>query len=320
MRRRSVLAALAVAPLAGPARAQAFPNRPIRLVIPFAPGATTDLLARMMAQRLTEALGQPVVAENRPGAGATLGSNQVARAAPDGYTLLFSNAASHGTAPAMRPPPYDPVEDFAHIALVGTIAQYLVINPQLPVNTLREFVAYVRANPGRVNLGTAGVGSIGHFAGALFMRMANLDMVTVPYNGTSPATADLIAGNVQAVFHNAPEATPLVRDGKLRLLAITADRRTPDFPDVPTFTESEMPGFVNYTWTGVSAPRETPDAIVLQLNRAINRILSDPPIRERLLGLGVTPGATSPTEYRAFVAAEVAKFARIAREAGIRAE
>ena len=320
MRRRSLLAALALAPVPGTAAAQSFPARPVRLVVPFAPGATTDLLARMMAQRLSEELGQPFVVENRPGAGATLGSNQVARAAPDGYTLIWSNAASHGTAPAMRPPPYDPVEDFAHIALVGTIAQYLVVNTQLPVRNLQEFVTHVRANPGRVNLGTAGVGSIGHFAGALFMHMANLDMVTVPYHGTAPATADLIAGNVQALFHNAPEATPLVREGRVRLLAITAERRTPDFPDVPTFTESVMPGFVNYTWGGISAPRGTPEAIVEQLNRATNRILSAPQMRERLLGLGVLPGATSPAEYRAFVAAEVAKFARIAQAAGIRGE
>jgi tripartite-type tricarboxylate transporter receptor subunit TctC len=313
-----IAASLAALALPAPLRAQEAQGRPIRLVIPFAPGATTDLLARLLAQKLTEALGQNVVPENRAGAGATLGSLAVARAAPDGMTLLYSNAASHGTAPAMRPAPYDPVADFAHIGLMGTIAQYLVVNPALPTPTLVDFIAHVRANPGRVNLGTAGVGSIGHFAGALFMSMAGLNMVTVPYNGTAPATADLIAGNVQAVFQNAPEATQLVRDGRIRLLAVTGAQRVRDFPDAPTFTESVMPGFVNYTWGGLSAPRGTPDAIVQRLNLAMNRILAEPATAQYLRGLGVEPGAMSSAEYTAFVAAEVAKFRRIAEQAQIR--
>ena len=303
-----------------PAAAQTWPLRPIRLVVPFAPGATADLLGRMVGQRLNEDLGQSVIVENRAGAGATLGSQLVAQAAPDGYTLLLSNAASQGTAPAMGRVPYDPVADFAHVALVGTIAQYLVIHPAVPAQTLPEFIAHVRANPGRLNLGTAGNGSIGHFAGALFMSRAQLDMVIVPYGGTAPATRDLLAGNVQAVFQNAPEAGPHVRDGRLRLLGVTGEAREADFPAIPTFNESAFPGFVNYTWYGLSAPRATPEAIVQRLNAGLNRALASPAMRDHLRNIGVTPGQTTTAQYTAFVAAEIDKFRRLAQATGIRAE
>ncbi|SFK55077.1 Bug family tripartite tricarboxylate transporter substrate binding protein [Falsiroseomonas stagni] len=305
-----------------PAAAQTapWPTRPLRLIVPFAPGATADLLGRMVGQRLNEELGQPVVVENRAGAGATLGSQVVAQAAPDGYTLLLSNAASQGTAPAMGRVPYDPVADFAHVALVGTIAQYLVVNPAVPARDLASFIALVRAHPGRYNLGTAGNGSIGHFAGALFMSRAQLDMVIVPYGGTAPATRDLLAGNVHAVFQNAPEAGPHVRDNRLRLLAVTGEAREEDFPQVPTFVEGGFPGFVNYTWYGLSAPRGTPDAVVQRLNAAMLRALATPAMRDTLRNIGVMAGHTTPAQYTAFVAAEVAKFTRLAQSTGIRAE
>lgn len=319
MMRRYLAAALTLALVTGSAaQAQTYPSRPVRLVVPFAPGGSADLLARLMGLRLTEVLGQPFVVENRPGAGATLGSQYVAAAAPDGYTLIASNAASHGTAPAMRAVPYDPATDFTHIGLIGTIAQYLVVNPETPAATLADFVAHVRANPGHLNLGTAGNGSIGHFAGALFMNRANLDMVVVPYSGTAPATQDLIAGRVQAVFQNAPEAASLIRAGRLRLLAVTAEQREKDFPDTPTFQESGYPGFVNYTWYGISGPKGTPDAVVQRLNAAMLRILSEPTMRERFHGLGVNPGELSSAQYAAFVAAEASKFRQLAEQTGIR--
>ncbi len=318
----SMLACLGLLAATSPAEAQGqpWPTRPLRLIVPFAPGATADLLGRMVGQRLNEELGQPVVVENRAGAGATLGSQIVAQAAPDGYTLLLSNAASQGTAPAMGRVPYDPVADFAHVTLVGTIAQYLVINPTVPAQTLAEFIALVRTHPGRYNLGTAGNGSIGHFAGALFMARAQLDMVIVPYGGTAPATRDLLAGNVHAVFQNAPEAGPHVRDNRLRLLAVTGEARESDFPQTPTFVEGGFPGFVNYTWYGVSAPRGTSEAIVQRLNTAMLKALASPAMRDTLRNIGVVPAQTTPAQYTAFVAAEIEKFSRLAQSTGIRAE
>jgi tripartite-type tricarboxylate transporter receptor subunit TctC len=319
MRRYLAAAALALAAAASSgATAQTYPNRPVRLIVPFAPGGSADLLARLMGQRLTEELGQSFVVENRPGAGATLGSQFVATSTPDGYTLVSSNAASHGTAPAMSAVPYDAATDFAHVGLIGTIAQYLVVNPAMPATTLTEFVDHVRANPGHLNLGTAGNGSIGHFAGALLMSRANLQMVVVPYSGTAPATQDLIAGRVHAVFQNAPEAAPLIRGGRLRLLAVTSEQRENDFPETPTFQESGYPGFVNYTWYGISGPRGLPDAVVQRLNAAMRRVLAEPTMRERLHALGVNPGQLSSAEYAAFVAAEVTKFRRLAEQTGIR--
>lgn len=299
------------------AHAQTYPTRPVRLVVPFPPGGSSDLMARMVALRLSEVLGQPVVVESRPGAGATLGSRLVATSPPDGYTLLGSNAASQGTAPGMGPVPYDPVTDFTHIGLVGTIAQYLVVNPDVPAKTLAEFVAYGQANPGKLNLGTAGNGSIGHFAGALFMSRTKLNMVVVPYKGTAEATQDLIAGRVQAVFQNAPEAAPLIKAGRVRLLAVTGAKREASFPQVPTFEESGYPGFVNYTWNGISGPKGMPDEVVKRLDSTLRSIMAEPAMREKLISLGVNPGQMNSAQYTDFVRTEVSKFRRLAQEYGI---
>jgi tripartite-type tricarboxylate transporter receptor subunit TctC len=195
-----------------------------------------------------------------------------------------------------------------------------LVNPTVPAQNLVEFIARVRAHPGRYNLGTAGNGSIGHFAGALFMSRAQLDMVIVPYGGTAPATRDQLAGNVHAVFQNAPEAGPHVRNNRLRLLAVTGEAREGDFPQTPTFVESGFPGFVNYTWYGLSAPRGTPEATVQRLNTAMVRALASPAMRDTLRNIGVSPGQTTPAQYTAFVAAEVEKFTRLAQSTGIRAE
>jgi tripartite-type tricarboxylate transporter receptor subunit TctC len=320
MNRRNVIVALFFATgigLGSAVHAQSYPARPVRLIVPFAAGGSADLLARLVGQRLTQTLGQSFVVENRPGAGATLGSKTVAIASPDGYTLLESNAASQGTAPAMGPVPYDSVADFTHICLIGTIAQYLVVNPAVPAKTLAEFVAYAQANPGKLNLGTAGNGSIGHFAGAMFMSRTKLNLVVVPYKGTAPATQDLIAGRVQAVFQNAPEAAPLIKAGQVRLLAVTGEHREPDFPQAPTFQEAGYPGFVNYTWYGISGPRDMPTAVATKLNAAIRSILAEPAMREKLRSLGVTSGQTSGVQYTDFVRTEVSKFRRLAEENGI---
>ena len=302
----------------GSAAAQSYPTRQVTLVVPFAPGGKTDILGPLVAQGLTEEIGQTVVVDNRAGAGAALGSAYVARANPDGYTLVLSNAASHGTGPSIQDAPYDAEKDFAHIALIGVIPQYFVVSPEVPAKTIKEFVTLAQGSPGKLNLGTAGNGSIGHFAGALFANLANIDIVQVPYNGTAPATQDLLAGRVQAMFQNAPEAISLVKSGKLRLLAVTAEQRVKEFPDVPTFREGGMPTFVNYTWYGVSAPRGTPAEIVNKLNAAVRKVLARPVTQTRMTELAVDARNTSPEEYTTFVRDELAKFKRIATEAGIK--
>ncbi|HSQ05671.1 MAG TPA: tripartite tricarboxylate transporter substrate-binding protein, partial [Burkholderiales bacterium] len=242
MRIRLVLAVclcgIGNAPAASAAGDGAYPTKPLRLVIPFAAGGTTDLLGRIVGQGIAMQIGQSVVLNNRAGAGGMLGADLVAKAPADGYTLILSNAASHGVAPSIhRKMPYDADRDFAHIALVGLLPQFLVVSSAFPPTTLKELLAEARRSPGKASYGSAGVGSIGNFSGELFKRLAGIDLVHVPYKGTAPATVDLIANRVQIMFQNAPEAAPHIRAGSMRLLAVTGERRSPQFPDAPTFVE-----------------------------------------------------------------------------------
>lgn len=296
----------------------AYPVKPIRLIVTFTPGGTADLLGRTLGQELAQRTGQTVVVDNKAGAGGVLGSDLAAKAAPDGYTLVLSNAASHASATAInKHMPYDPERDFAHIGVVCVMPQTFVVPRDFPANTLEGFVAEAKRAPGKLNFGTAGIGSMGHFAGELMKVSAGIDMRHVPYKGTAPANIDLIANRVQAMFQNGPEAVAHIRAGSIKLLAVTGDKRSPQFPDTPTFIEAGVPGFVTYSWYGLSAPRGTPPAIVATLNRQLNDILSQPAINKRLTDLGLELRPVSSAEFTRFVAAEIKKFQDVARRAKI---
>ena len=323
--RRGLLAAAAgVATLAGPfgraAAAQSYPSRPVTFVVPFPPGGTSDTMARLVAQELGKALGQPVVVENRSGANGNIGSAAVARAAPDGYTLLLSGVGSHAiNAGLYRSMPYDPVKDFAHITLIASGTNAIAVNPAFPARTLAEFVALVRREPNRHDYASSGTGSSSHMAMELFKQKAGLAIDHVPYRGGSPALTDVLGGQVPILITNADAILPHVRDEKLRILAVTSAERNSLYPETPTIAESGFPDVVAMSWTGVSAPSGTPAPIIQRLHAEVAKAVSGP-LKERLLTAGLVPGGNSPEAFTGFVAAEVAKWREVAQTAGITAE
>ncbi len=299
--------------------AQAYPERAVRLIVPFPAGGTVDAVARGIAQKLSEALRQAVVVENRAGGAGSIGSEAVARAAPDGYVLLMGTASTHGSNPAVQKAlPYDALRDFAPVILVASTPYILVVHPAVQANTAAELVALARAQPGRLNYGSYGAGSSNHLATELFRALAGVDVVHVPYKGGAPAMADLLAGQVQMMFDVFTTSGPQVRSGKLRLLGVGAARRSSLAPDVPTLAEAGVPGFEAGTFFGLFAPAATPRQVVLRLNDETNRALLAPEMRERLLAAGAEPGGGSPEQLGQAVAAEVAKWTRLVRERNLR--
>src|SRR5512144_2335881 len=281
---------LLVAGFAAGAWAQDYPTKPIRIVVPFPPGGATDLLARAVAQRLTEKWGQAVLVDNRPGAGGNIGSELVAKSAPDGYTLEMGTVGTHSiNASLYAKMPYDHVKDFVPIILVAGVPNVLVVNPALPVNSVQELVAYAKANPGKLNFASSGNGTSIHLSGELFKVMAGVQMTHVPYKGSAPALQDLIGGQVQLMFDNLPPSLPQIKAGKLRALAVTTATRSPALPDLPTIAESGLPGFEASSWFGIVAPAGTPPAIVAKLNAEVAKWLASPEAQEKLLALGANP-------------------------------
>jgi tripartite-type tricarboxylate transporter receptor subunit TctC len=322
-RAQSITCALVIAAFAHAAYAAtpAYPTRPLRLIVTFPAGGTADLLGRVVGQEMGTVLGQPVVVDNRGGAGGALGADIVAKAPNDGYSLVLSNAASHGVAPSLhRKLPYDAVKDFSHVGLITVIPQFFVASKGFAPATFKAFLAEARRAPRSIHFGTAGPGSIGHFAGELLKQTAKIDIVHVPYKGTAPATTDLIANRVQVMFQNAPEAGPHIRSGALRLLAVTSERRHPQFPDAPTMLEEGMEGFVSATWYGLSSAPGTPAEIVKTLSDALAKALAQPATHTRLTQAGFELRSSSPADYRRFIEAEVKKFKTIADRAGIKPE
>ncbi|MBK6601765.1 MAG: tripartite tricarboxylate transporter substrate binding protein [Betaproteobacteria bacterium] len=311
--------ALSLATLAavGIAHAQAFPQKPVRLVVPFPPGGPIDTVSRAIAQKLTEAWGQTVVVDNRPGAGGNIGADLVAKAAPDGYTVVMGALSTHAVNPSLYPKmPYDAAKDFAPISLVAVTPNVLVVNPSLPVATAREFIAYARANPGKLAFGSGSNGSAGHLAGELFKVDAGVDMLHVPFKGAAPAMQALLAGDTQLMFDNLASATAQVKAGKLKALAVTTARRSKLAPDLPTLAEAGLPGFDISTWFGLLAPAGTPADVVARWNAEVTRILNSTEMRERMTALGAEPAPDTPAEFARFIAGETAKYARIVKLSG----
>jgi tripartite-type tricarboxylate transporter receptor subunit TctC len=305
----------------GIASSQTFPNRPIRIVVGFAPAGPADVMARLIGQHLTSILGQGVVIDNRPGAGGTIGARAVAESDPDGYTLLLGNTSTLVISPLIyKNVNYDPVKGFAPIAALGTTSNLLIVNPALPVKSVQELVALARAHPGKLNYASAGIGTPPHLIGEMFKQRLNLDVVHVPYKGGGPSVAATVAGETQFSFENPASSLPLVEAGRVRALASTSDRRSSQMPDVPTMIEAGIADFTSVSFTGVVAPAGTPGAIVDRLNAAINASLQSPEIAGTLVKLGVDAKISSPQEFAAFLGAERDKWAAVIKAAGVRAE
>jgi len=303
------------------AQADVYPSKPIRFVVAFPPGGGTDIIARSIAQKLSERLAQQVVVDNRPGAGGNIGTDIVAKSAPDGYTMLMGSAGPLAiNASLFATLPFDPVRDLAPVTLAASTPNVLVVHPSLKIATVKDLIALARARPGAINFASSGHGTPAHLAGELFGWMAGVKLVHVPYKGAAPALADLLGGQVQIMFSTMPPALPHVRDGKLRALAVTSLKRSPATPDLPTLDEAALPGFEANTWHGVVVPAGAQTAIVARLNREIVAILHLPDVVERLSNQGAEPVGSTPEEFAAYIRSETLKWAKVVRESGAKAE
>ncbi|HJY79363.1 MAG TPA: tripartite tricarboxylate transporter substrate binding protein [Burkholderiales bacterium] len=314
--------AIALAALtAGAAGADVYPSKPIRFVVAFPPGGGTDLVARTIAPRLAERLAQQVVVDNRPGAGGNLGTEIVAKSAPDGYTMLMGSVGPLAiNASLFARMPFDPLKDLAPVTLAATTPNVLVVHPSLPVTTVRDLIALAKARPGAINFASSGQGTPAQLAGELFNSMAGVKMVHVPYKGSAPALADLLGGQVQVMFSTMPPALPHVTAGRLRALAVASLRRSPTAPELPTLDETALPGFEATTWHGVMVPAGTPNAVVAKLHHDIVAVLRMPDVAERLSAQGAEAIGSSPEELASYIRSETLKWAKVVRESGAKAE
>jgi len=294
--------------------AQSWPTKPVTLMVPFAPGGTTDIVARPFAQALSQELGQPVVVENRAGAGGTLAAGVAAHAAPDGYTLFVATVAHTMATSLYKQLPYDFEKDFVPITILATVPNILVVNPSVPAKSVRELIDYAKANPGKLAYGSAGNGSTEHLSAELFKSMAGVDMVHIPYKGGAPMMADLIGGQIQLAIETSGSAAPHIKAGKVRALAVTTSARSPAFPEVPTLAESGLKGYDVTTWYAILAPRGTPQEIAAKLYNASVKILGTPDMKQRLEQFGGEPGGLTPEQFAAFIKSETAKWAKVVKE------
>jgi len=317
----SLAATLAILTPHAAAAADAYPARPIRFVVAFPPGGGTDIIARSIAQKLAERLAQQVVVDNRPGAGGNIGTDIVAKSAPDGYTMLMGSAGPLAiNASLFASMPFDPVRDLAPVTLAASTPNVLVVHPSLRAATVKELIALARTRPGEINFASSGHGTPAHLAGELFNSMAGVKLVHVPYKGAAPAPLNGTGGQVQLMFSTMPPALPHVKDGKLRALAVTSLKRSRATPDLPTVDEAALPGFEANTWHGVVLPAGTPPAIIARLNREIVAILHLHEVVERLSSQGAEPVGSTPEEFAAYIRSETVKWAKVVRESGAKAE
>jgi tripartite-type tricarboxylate transporter receptor subunit TctC len=311
---------LALLFICGLASAQDYPGKPVRMVVGFPPGGGTDVVARILQPRLSELLGQAVVIDNRPGATGTVAAGQVAKSAPDGYTIMMGHVSVNAIAPSLFANlPYDVNRDFAPIALAAAVPHLVVVHPSVPVTTLKELVAYLKAQPGRLTFPSAGNGSMPHLAGEVFQSLAGVKLVHVPYKGTGQSMQDLLGGQHLVAFDTMPASAPHVRSGKLRAVAVSTAQRVPSFPEVPTAEEAGVPGYVVITWYGVFAPAGTPLAVVNRLHADMVKAMQTPEVRSKLDGIGADGTVSrSPEEFAALVRADTARYAKIVKDIGLR--
>ena len=311
---------LAAALTAAPAAlAQTYPTKTVRMIVAFPPGGTTDILARATAQKLTEAFGQQVVIDNRPGAGGNIGTELVARSPADGYTLLASPGSTLTSNPAVYAKvPFDTVRDFAPVTIIAEVPNVLIVHPSLPVKTVKELIALAKTRPGQLAYASTGAGQSTHLSAELFKQMARVDMIHVPYKGSAPALTDMVAGQVTVMFDNMPSCLPFVKAGRLKAIAVTSTKRSPTTPELPTVAEAALPGFDVTVWFSVLAPANTPRDIVARLNGEIVKALKAPDMRERLSQQGAEPVGNTPEEFAGVIKRDLAKWSKLVKDANIR--
>ena len=312
-----LIAGLALLLLPALATAQDFPSKPIKLIVPFPPGGPNDIIARVVGQRMSELIKQPVVIDNRGGQGGVLGTDAIAKAAPDGYTIGIVSASSLVINPTMEKVPYDVARDFAPVTLVTTVPEMLVVASNVAAKNMKELIALAKAEPGKLNFASAGVGGLPHLAGELLKLTAKIDIVHVPYRGAAPAINDLLGNQVQMAFLDLPVLLPHIKAGLLKPIALGAPQRAPTSPDVPTTAEVGMPDLLIENWYGMIAPAGTPEKIVATLNRITNEAMSDPQVKQKLADQGLTVAGDTPKHFRDYIGAETKKWAKVIKEAGL---
>ena len=299
------------------AMAQDFPNKPIKLIVPFPPGGPNDIIARVVGQRMSEIVKQPIVIENRSGQGGVTGTDAVAKSPPDGYTIAIASAGALAISPSMEKVAYETLKDLQPITLVATVPEMLVVATSVPANNMKDLVALASAQPGKLNFASSGPGSLPHLAGELFKLTAKIDIVHVPYRGAAPAVNDLLAQQVQMVFLDLPVLLPQIKAGKLKPIAVGAPQRVPSAPDVPTTAEAGMPNLITENWYGMVAPAKTPPNVVAALNKAAVEAMKDPAVVEKLESQGAILGGDSPEHFAAFIDSETKKWAKVIKDAGV---
>jgi tripartite-type tricarboxylate transporter receptor subunit TctC len=311
---------LVAAALAAPAHAQTYPAKPVHFVVPFPASGATDIMTRVVQRKLEDALGQPVIVDNKPGAGGTIGSAFVAKAPPDGYTILMATTSTHSIGPSLQKLSYDPEKDFAPVCLIANAANVLVVSPALGVSSVKELIALAKSKPGQLNYASSGTGTIVHLSGELFVRMAGLEMQHVPYKGTALAAGDIKNGRIAMMTDNIVSAIPFMKSGLEKGLAVTSAKRSEVLPELPTVAASGVPGYESTTYFGVFAPAGTPAAVVARLNAELVKIVHAPDTKARFLELGADPVGSTPEALAAAVKADTAKWSKVIRDAGIKAE
>jgi tripartite-type tricarboxylate transporter receptor subunit TctC len=312
--------AILAAPIGG-YTADPYPSKPIKMIVAFNAGGATDIIARIVSQKLSESLGQTVIVDNRPGATGIVGTEMVAKSAPDGYTLLMVTAGTHAiNASLFKNLPYDPVKDFVHINFTATAPNVLIVNNSVPANSVKDLIKLAKEKPGQLTFGSAGSGSTLHLSGELFKSMAGVDITHVPYKGGAPAMTDMLGERLTMMFDSISQAVPHIKAGKVRALAVTSAKRSQSLPDVPTIAEAGVPGYESTAWFGVVAAASTPKEIVTKLNTEINKALADPEVKEKLLALGTEPVGGTPEQFTAHVTAEVAKWAKVVEASGAKVD
>ncbi|MGZ5091392.1 MAG: Bug family tripartite tricarboxylate transporter substrate binding protein [Burkholderiales bacterium] len=316
-RRACALVAALTLSVAFAASAQDYPSRPIRLIVASSPGSGVDIVARLVAQRMSEAIGVQIVADNRAGAGGTIGVQTAANSAPDGYTLLMAAPSLTINATLMRPPPYDPLRDFTPVGQATTSQYVIVVHPSVPVHNVKELIALAKAQPGKLNYGSGGPGNSTHLAGEYFKSLAKVDIVHVPYKGSGPAIVDLLGGQIQLMFANIVAVVPLIKSGKVRALAGSGPKRSLALPDIPTAVEAGLPGYVVTSWFGILAPARTPTRAITKLNAALDKVMRERDMQDKIASEGAEPAPSRPEEFGKLIASELAVWQKVIKAAGL---